>query len=173
MSSQAREGAGEASEGAAAPSEPRAGREPAASATAGVEAGWRRWVAVKGRPFTLNLLRIVTGFLFLQHGLPKVFGILGRPEAAEMFSRQWFSGILEVFGGFLILIGLFVQPVAFILSGEMAFAYFLAHAPRGFWPVMNGGELAALFCFVFLYLATRGGGGFSLDGLRNREKKRK
>lgn len=136
------------------------------------ESGLRGWLKRSGRPITLNLMRIMTGFLFFQHGLPKVFGVLGRDEPAEMLSRVWFSGVLEVFGGFLVMIGLFVQPVAFILSGEMAFAYFLAHAPRGFWPGMNGGELAALYCFVFLYLATRGGGNFSLDGLRNRGKQR-
>jgi putative oxidoreductase len=155
---------------AAPPHAAAAHASPDSGATTADEGGLGEWVRRKGRPITLNLLRIVTGFLFMQHGLPKVFGILGRPEAAETLSRTWFSGVLEVFGGFLVMIGLFVQPVAFILSGEMAFAYFLAHAPRGFWPVMNGGELAALYCFVFLYLATRGGGSFSLDGWRNRRK---
>jgi putative oxidoreductase len=135
------------------------------------EAGATGWLRRTGRPITLNLLRITTGFLFMQHGLPKVFGILGRDEPAATMSLQWFSGILEVFGGSLVMIGLFVQPVAFVLSGEMAFAYFMAHAPRGFWPTMNGGELAALYCFVFLYFAARGGGRFSIDGWRHNRKK--
>lgn len=128
----------------------------------------RSWIRRTAQPLTLNLLRIMTGFLLMQHGLPKVFGILGRDEPASTMSLQWFSGVLEVFGGLLVMIGLLVQPVAFILAGEMTFAYFLAHAPQGFWPTMNGGELAALYCFVFLYLAARGGGSFSLDGWRRR-----
>lgn len=132
--------------------------------------GWRGWIARRGRPVTLNLMRIVTGFLFFQHGLPKIFGILGRSEPAAFLSRQWFSGILEVVGGSLVAVGLHVQPVSFVLAGEMAFAYFLAHAPRGFWPTVNGGELAALYCFVFLYFAMRGGGRFSVDGWRNRRR---
>jgi len=112
----------------------------------------------------LNTLRIVTGFLFFQHGLPKLFGFPTGREPATAFTQFWFAGVLEVLGGLLITIGLFVQPVAFILAGEMAVAYFQAHFPRGFWPIGNGGELAALYCFVFLYLVVRGGGSFSVDG---------
>jgi putative oxidoreductase len=78
------------------------------------------------------------------------------------------AGLFELFGGLLLLVGLFTRPVAFLLSGLMAFAYFIAHAPRGFWPIVNGGELAALYCFVFLYLAAAGGGPWSVDGWARR-----
>jgi putative oxidoreductase len=121
----------------------------------------------KLQSIALNSLRIVTGFLFFQHGLPKLVGFPTGAEPATPFTQFWLAGILEVFGGLLIVVGLFVQPVAFILSGEMAVAYFQAHFPRGLWPIGNGGELAALYCFVFLYLAVKGGGDFSLDGLRS------
>jgi len=112
------------------------------------------------------LLRIVAGFLFFQHGLPKLFGGFGRPAPAELMSQMGLAGIIEVVGGALISIGLFTSPVAFIASGEVAVAYFQGHAPRGFWPVTNGGELAALYCFVFLYFAAVGSGKWSVDSLR-------
>lgn len=114
------------------------------------------------------LLRIVAGFLFFQHGLPKLFGGFGRDAAAPLFSQMGLAGIIEVFGGALIALGLFTSPVAFVASGEVAVAYFQAHAPRGFWPIMNGGELAALYCFVFLYFAASGSGKWSVDALRKR-----
>jgi len=117
---------------------------------------------------TLNLLRIVAGFLLLQHGLQKLFGLLGR-EAVTLVSLSGIAGVLEFFGGVAILIGLATRPVAFVLSGLLAAAYFMVHAGKGFWPIQNGGELAALFSFVFLYLSTMGGGNFSIDGwLANR-----
>ncbi|MGH7581461.1 MAG: DoxX family protein [Gemmatimonadales bacterium] len=116
---------------------------------------------------TLTALRVVTGFLFFQHGYPKLFGSLpgsGEVEDAVQFlSVIWVSGLLEVVGGALIMAGLFIRPVAFVLAGEMAVAYFWRHAPRGFWPGSNRGELAALYCFVFLYLCAAGGGRWSLD----------
>lgn len=117
-------------------------------------------------------LRIASGFLFFQHGYPKLFGTLPGSsqikEPAELLSIIWWSGFLEVVGGFLILIGLFTRPVAFLVAGEMAVAYFWRHAPRGFWPGANGGELAALYCFVFLLLAAAGGGIWSVDGVLRR-----
>jgi putative oxidoreductase len=126
------------------------------------------------RGWALTALRLVTGFLFFQHGYPKLFGSLpgsGETEgAAELLSIIWVSGFLEVAGGALILIGLLTRPVAFILAGEMAVAYFWRHAPNGFWPGTNRGELAALFCFVFLYLFAAGGGLWSLDGWRSRRR---
>jgi putative oxidoreductase len=85
-----------------------------------------------------------------------------------MWSQAWFAGFLETFGGLLLLVGLFTRPVAFLLSGEMAFAYFIGHAPQGFWPVLNQGHPAVLFCFLFLYLSAAGGGPWSLDAARNR-----
>jgi putative oxidoreductase len=112
---------------------------------------------------TLSLLRIVSGFLFSLHGFQKLFAVLGREEAAELLSRAWFAGVLETIGGPLVMLGLFTRPVAFILAGEMAAAYFLSHLPRGFWPIINRGELAALYSFLFLFLAAHGGGRFSID----------
>lgn len=117
-------------------------------------------------PYLYALLRIVAGLLFMQHGLQKLFGWLGAKGAVELMSQMGAAGIIEVVGGTLITIGLFTSPVAFIASGEMAFAYFMAHAPQGFWPIMNGGELAVLYCFVFLYFAAVGSGKWSVDSLR-------
>lgn len=118
---------------------------------------------------TLSLMRAMAGFLFLAHGAQKLFGALGA-EAVEMASLRGLAGVLEFFGGLLILMGLFTRPVAFVLSGMMAVAYFMAHAPQGFWPIQNRGELAALYCFVFLFLAARGGGEYSVDGMLRKRK---
>ena len=112
----------------------------------------------------LSLLRAVAGFLFLQHGAQKLFGALGG-EAVELATLRGLAGVLEFFGGLLIMGGLFTRPVAFLLSGQMAVAYFMAHAPQGFWPIMNRGELSALYSFLFLYFAAAGGGDYSLDRL--------
>lgn len=117
-------------------------------------------------PYLYALLRIVAGLLFAQHGLQKLFGWLGAKGAVELMSLMGAAGIIEVVGGMLIAIGLFTSPVAFIASGEMAFAYFMAHAPQGLWPIMNGGELAVLYCFIFLYFAAVGSGRWSVDSLR-------
>lgn len=118
-------------------------------------------------PQLLSILRIVSGFLFIQHGTQKWFSFpVPGPESLEFFSRIGIAGALEIVGGALIIVGLFTRPVAFILSGQMAFAYFLAHAPRGFWTVGNGGDAAVMFCFAFLYMAAVGGGPWSLDKLR-------
>jgi putative oxidoreductase len=115
-------------------------------------------------PRLLSVLRIAAAFLFVEHGTQKwlAFPV---PRASEtiLWSLSGVAGVLELFGGLLLLLGLFTRPVAFLLSGLMAFAYFIAHAPRGFWPIVNGGELAALYCFVFLYLAAAGGGSWSVD----------
>ena len=116
-------------------------------------------------PRLLSVLRIITAFLFLQHGTAKLFGF---PHVAffdelSLFSLIGFAGLLEVVGGLLLVLGLFTRPVAFILSGEMAFAYFIGHAPKGLIPLLNGGEPAILFCFIFLYLAAAGGGAWSFD----------
>ena len=124
-----------------------------------------RWLG-RFAPYFYALLRIMAGFLFFQHGLPKLFGGFGRPAPAELFSQMGLAGLIEVIGGALIAIGLFTSPVAFIASGETAWAYFQAHAPRGFWPITNGGELAALYCFVFLYVAAVGSGKLSVDAMR-------
>jgi putative oxidoreductase len=121
-------------------------------------------------PLAQGVLRIVTGFLFFQHGYPKLIGALpgsGEPsDPAVLLSLLGLSGVLEVVGGTLMMLGLFTRPVAFVLCGEMAVAYFKAHAPRGFWPGSNRGELAALYCFVYLFFAAAGPGRWALDGLR-------
>jgi putative oxidoreductase len=112
----------------------------------------------------LSLLRIVAAFTFMAHGMQKLLGFpVAAPPSFHLLSLTGLAGVLELFGGILLLLGLFTRPVAFILSGEMAFAYFLAHAPHGFWPLVNRGELAVLYCFVFLYLAAAGGGVWSID----------
>ena len=118
------------------------------------------------RPHIYALLRFAAGLLFFLHGLPKLFGGFGRPAPVELMSQMGLAGIIEVIGGAMIALGLFTSPVAFLASGQMAVAYFQAHAPRGLYPIMNGGELAALFCFVFLYIAAVGSGKFSLDAIR-------
>ena len=115
-------------------------------------------------PRALSVLRIVSAFMFMSHGLQKLLGIpAARAAPIRLLSLTGVAGLLELFGGALLLLGLFTRPVAFLLSGEMAFAYFIAHAPRGFWPLLNHGELAALYSFVFLYLATAGGGPWGVD----------
>ena len=116
-------------------------------------------------PRLLALLRIVTALLFMEHGAQKLLGFppLGHPGPG-LFTLLWFAGVLELFGGFLVLIGWFTRPVAFLLSGEMAVAYWMVHAPKSIFPALNGGDAAILFCFLFLYLAAAGPGGFSVDG---------
>ena len=124
-------------------------------------------------PQLLSVLRIVSALLFMCHGTMKLFQFppseqFGAPP--QLGSLIWFAGVLEVFGGALLASGLFTRVVAFVLSGQMAVAYFMAHAPQGFYPLLNGGESAVLFCFVFLYLAAAGGGAWSLDNLLFRKK---
>jgi len=116
------------------------------------------------RELTHNALRIVAGFLFVQHGAQKLFGVLGREAVETLMSQGGIAGILEFFGGLLIMVGLFTRPVAFLVSGQMAVAYFIAHADRGFWPVMNGGELAAFYAFTWLFFFAHGAGKYSIDG---------
>ena len=114
-------------------------------------------------PYLLSVLRIITAFLFMEHGSMKLLGYPAPMGDISLFSLMGLAGTLELVGGFLLLIGLFTRPVAFFLSGEMAFAYFMAHAPNGFWPVLNHGEPAVLYCFIFLYLTAAGGGKWSAD----------
>jgi putative oxidoreductase len=112
-------------------------------------------------PTAYALFRIVAGFLFACHGLQKLLGVLGGHRVA-LASLPGAAGIIETVGGFLVMIGLFTTPAAFICSGEMAFAYFMAHQPRGGLPIQNAGEPAVLFCFIFLFIATRGAGFLSV-----------
>ncbi len=114
---------------------------------------------------TLSLLRVVSGALFMQHGAQKLFAVLGREEAVAVVSLMGLAGLLELVGGLAIVLGMYTRPVAFILSGEMATAYFMAHFSRSFWPIMNRGELPILYCFLFLFFVAAGGGSYSFDGL--------
>lgn len=114
------------------------------------------------QPYAIGLLRIVAGLLYLEHGTQKAFSYpIPGPETLSALSFT--SAGLELIGGVLIILGFFTRPVAFILSGHMAFAYFLAHFPKSFFPVANGGDAAILFCFIFLALVTTGAGAFSVD----------
>jgi putative oxidoreductase len=123
--------------------------------------------------YARSVLRIVPGILFSMHGLQKVLGMLGgfggHGTAAPRWSQFWVAGVLEIVGGVLIALGLFTRPVAFLLCGEMAVAYFRQHFPRAFWPIQNGGELAVLYCFIYLYLFAAGPGPISLDRVLRRK----
>lgn len=127
-------------------------------------------------PYMLGTLRVVTALLFMQHGFQKLFGFPGGEFGPfVLWSLMGIAGVLETFGGFLVLLGLWTRPVAFVLSGQMAVAFFLFHAsaglenPLAFFPVVNGGELAILFSFVFLLLSVSGPGRLSVDGWRNED----
>ena len=118
-------------------------------------------------PRVLSILRIVAGLLFMEHGLAKLFGFPTAALHPAMFQLLWFAGVIEAFGGLLLALGLFTSPVAFIMSGEMAVAYFYSHAARNFFPLINGGEAAVLYCFIFFYIFVAGGGAWSMDRLRS------
>lgn len=121
------------------------------------------------QPFALSVMRMIVGFLFVEHGAQKILGVFGgmggNGSTAQFLSLLWVAGILELAGGTLIFLGLFTVPVAFVLCGEMAYAYFRVHAHGSFWPLVNHGELAVLYCFVFLFLCTSGSGPLSLDAI--------
>jgi len=132
---------------------------------------------LRGRFADLALLalRVIAGLMFAQHGAQKLLGWFADPSrppggTAPVFSQMGLAGVLELGGGLLVALGLFTRPVAFVLAGLMAAAYFLAHLPRGFWPIVNRGELAALYCFVFLLLAAIGPGAYSLDAALRRRR---
>jgi putative oxidoreductase len=121
-------------------------------------------------PYALGILRIVVGLIFLEHGTQKLLGFpAGERAFVDAFTLSWWAGLLELILGALITVGLFTRLAAFIASGEMAVAYWLAHAPQNFFPVNNGGDAAILYCFVFLFLVFAGPGKWSLDGLRSAE----
>jgi putative oxidoreductase len=118
-------------------------------------------------PRALSVLRIVVALMFMEHGLGKLFGFPIPPTGGmpAAFGLLWFAGIIEAGGGLLLAVGLFTRPVALIMSGEMAIGYFMDHAPRSFFPLLNGGEAAVLYCFVFLYFVFAGAGPLSVDAL--------
>ena len=118
-------------------------------------------------PRVLSIVRVVSALIFMAHGTQKLLNFPPRPpsmpNAPDILSMYGIAGSLEIVGGLLLLFGLFTRPVAFILSGQMAFAYFIGHAPRNFYPVLNGGDASILYCFLFLYFVFAGGGAWSLD----------
>jgi putative oxidoreductase len=121
-------------------------------------------------PYLLSVLRIVAAFVYLAHGTQKLFGFPGHPFHPPVLAATMFgaAGIIETIGGTLMLLGLFTRPVAFFISGQMAVAYFTQHVPQGFWPIVNGGELAVLFCFLWLFFLVAGPGPISVDALRGK-----
>jgi putative oxidoreductase len=125
-----------------------------------------RWLA-RYSGVAYALMRVVIGSLLACHGAQKLFGALGG-ERVELGSLMGLGGVIEFFGGLLVAVGLFAGSAAFLCSGTMAVAYFMAHAPKGFWPIQNHGELAVAYCFVFLYIATRGSGPGSIEALMGR-----
>ena len=133
----------------------------------GIVAKWKSWA-----PFLLSVLRIVAALMFIQFGTMKLFAFpVGMPPdggTAKLMSEVGLAGILEVFGGALILLGLFTRPVAFVLAGEMAVAYFQFHFPQSFWTVVNNGAPAVLYCFLWLYFSAAGAGPWSLDAKRGK-----
>ena len=136
-----------------------------------LEPARERWTSL-----VLSILRIVSALILMQHGSQKLFhyppsGAPGPVQPLVLMSQTGLAGVLEFFGGMMLLLGLLTRPVAFILSGEMAVAYFQVHAPRAFLPIVNRGELAAILCFVFLYLAFAGGGSWSVDAVMRRSRR--
>ena len=115
----------------------------------------------------VSLMRVVVGFLFACHGAQKIFGLFGGGPP-ELTATLWLAGVIELGGGFLVMIGLFTSPAAFVASGLMAGAYFTVHQPQALFPIVNKGEMAALYCWIFLFLAARGGGPWSFDAARKR-----
>lgn len=121
-------------------------------------------------PYLLSVLRLAAAFVYVAHGTQKMFGVPGHPFHAPVVAATMMgaAGVIETIGGTLMFLGLFTRPVAFVLSGQMAVAYFTQHSPRGVWPILNGGELAVLFCFLWLFFSVVGPGPISVDRLRGR-----
>jgi putative oxidoreductase len=131
-------------------------------------------IPARWAPYLQSVLRIVVAFLFVAHGTQKFMGFPSAEASVgvPLMSLRGVASMIEMVGGTLLLFGLFTRPIAFVLAGEMAVAYFMVHAPRGFWPLVNRGEPAVFFCFTWLYFAAAGGGPWSLDALRARSRGR-
>jgi len=131
-----------------------------------ITARWQSW-----SPYFLSLLRIISAFLFLQYGATKLFAfpaaVMPGGGTASPGTLPWVAAVLELVGGAFLLVGWFTRPVAFVLSGEMAVAYFMGHAPRGFWPVLNQGAPAVTYCFIWLYVSAAGVGAWGIDAMRH------
>ncbi len=126
-------------------------------------------LAAEWEPRVLSLVRIIVGLLFMEHGLGKLIGFPPFPNQPAAFHLLWFAGIIEAVGGLLVALGLFTRAAAFIMSGEMAIGYFMSHAPKSFYPALNGGDAAILYSLIFFYFFVAGGGAWSLDRLRGTE----
>ncbi len=137
----------------------------AASAKASTTTPGRATTFERLQPHVLSILRIVVGLLFLEHGMAKVFGFPPHGQLPTFPELEWFAGRIELIGGALVALGFCTRAAAFIVSGEMAFAYFMGHAPKSFFPLINGGDAAVLYCFIFFYLVFAGAGPWSLDAL--------
>ena len=150
---------------------PERGEDLKAEVTVNDRPGIAAWWTAR-TPYLLSLLRIVAAFLFIQFGTTKLFAwpgsVMPGGGTAQLASLPGIAGVLETFGGALLLVGFLTRPVAFLLSGQMAFAYFIGHAPQGFWPVLNQGYTSILFCFLWLYLSAAGPGPLSIDAMRRR-----
>ncbi|MGF1474156.1 MAG: DoxX family protein [Geminicoccaceae bacterium] len=127
---------------------------------------WERWT-----PWMLSVLRIVTALIFFEHGTQKLLNFPPTESGPPVMSLPWIAGVFELIGGALLIVGLFTRPVAFLLSGLMAVAYWMVHAPQSFYPIENGGDAAILYCFVFLFILFAGPGPLSVDALRNQGEK--
>jgi putative oxidoreductase len=129
--------------------------------------------AMLGRmaPYALSLLRIVAALLFREHGMSRLFGFPSPLPTPHVFTMYWFAGAIELIGSVFVLFGLFTRSAALIMSGEMASAYFISHAPRGFFPILNHGDGAVLYCFIFLYIIFAGAGPWSLDAVLRRKNR--
>ena len=127
-------------------------------------------IALRYAPAVLSILRIVAALLFLEHGTSRLFAWPSPIPSPEFLTMYWFAGAIELVGGILLVLGLFTRSAAFIVSGEMAFAYFISHAPNSFFPILNRGDASILYCFVFLYIAFAGPGPWSVDALLGRKR---
>ena len=127
-------------------------------------------IALRYAPAVLSILRIIAALLFLEHGTSRLFAWPSPIPSPEFLTMYWFAGAIELIGGVLLVLGLFTRSAAFIVSGEMAFAYFISHAPSSFFPILNRGDASILYCFVFLYIAFAGPGPWSLDALLGRKR---